>query len=424
MSSTSVGLADKQHQKELEYWLEKLSGEPVVTGVPLDFKRPPVIGAGPQKLDLCIDPETQNRLRKTCEGNELLIFTACVAALKVCLYRYTHVEDVIIGTAIHQQYRDLTPDNRIVVLRDRVTSGQTVRQLLEQVLQTITGAYAHQKYSFKRLLQHLRIAWPPNRAPLFNVVALLENINRREDASDLLNDVTVVFAVKDGELSGALEYSPELFKPETIAVFARHFESTLREMLGQPDAKIAELHLLSDARKQELVVEFNDTARDFPREQTVAQLFEAQAEQTPQSVAVVFEGKTLTYRELNQRANQLAHALRGLDVGPGTLLGVYLEHSLETMIALLGVLKTGAAYVPLDTQHPPSRTAFMLSNAGISILLTQESLVDRVADQVSYAICLDTDWENSIAGESTENPSPRTATPRSAVHPRAPSTSS
>ena len=407
MSSTSVGLADKQHQKELEYWLEKLSGEPVVTGMPLDFKRPPVIGAGPQKVDLCIDPETQNRLRKTCEGNELLIFTACVAALKICLYRYTHVEDVIIGTAIHQQYRELTPDNRIVVLRDRVTGTQTVRQLLEQVLQTITGAYAHQKYSFKRLLQHLRIAWPPNRAPLFNVVALLENINRREDASDLLNDVTVVFAVKDGELSGLIEYSPELFKPETIAVFARHFESTLREMLGQPDAKIAELRLLSDARKQELVVEFNDTAGDFPREQTVAQLFEAQAEQTPQSVAVVFEGKTLTYRELNQRANQLAHALRELDVGPGTLLGVYLEHSLETMIALLGVLKAGAAYVPLDTQHPPSRTAFMLSNAGISILLTQESLVDRVADQVSYAICLDTDWENSIARESTENPPPR-----------------
>src|SRR5205085_6679315 len=139
------------------------------------------------------------------------------------------------------------------------------------------------------------------------------------------------------------------------------------------------------------VFAFNDTARDFPREQTVAQLFEAQAEQTPNAVAVVFEGQTLTYRELNQRANQLAHALRGLDAGPGTLLGVYLEHSLETMIALLGVLKAGAAYVPLDTQHPASRTAFMLSNAGISLLLTQESLLDRISDQVSIAICLDGD---------------------------------
>ncbi len=406
MSSTSVGLADKQHQKELEYWLQKLSGEPVVTGVPLDFKRPPFISASPQKLDLFIDPETQSRLRRTCEGNELLIFTACLAALKVCLYRYTHVEDVVIGTAIHQQYRELTPDNKIVVLRDHVSGNQTVRQLLEQVLQTITEAYAHQKYSFKRLLQHLQIAPPPNRAPLFNVVALLENINRREDASELLNDVTLIFAVKDSELSGAIEYSTELFKSETIAVFARHFETTLREMLAQPGAKIAELQLLSDARKQELVFDFNNTSRDFPREQTVAQLFEAQAEQTPNSVAVAFEGKTLTYRELNERANQLAHALRGLDVGPGTLLGIYFEHSLETMIALLGVLKTGAAYVPLDTQHPPSRTAFMLSNAGVSILLTQESLVDRISDQVSYAICLDTDWENSIAFESTENLSP------------------
>ena len=407
MSSTSVGLADKQHQKELKYWLQKLSGEPVVTGVPLDFKRPPVISAGRQKLDLVLDRETQGRLRKTCEGNKLLIFAACVAALKVCLYRYTHIEDIIIGTAIHQQYRELTPDNKILVLRDHVSGSQTVRQFLDQILQTITEAYAHQKYSFKRLLQHLQIALPANRAPLFNVVALLENINRREDVSELLNDVTVTFAVTDGDLSGVIEYSTDLFKPETISVLATHFETTLREMLAQPDAKVAELQLLTDAKKQELVFDFNDTARDFPREQTVAQLFEAQAEQTPNAVAVVFEGQTFTYRELNQRANQLAHALRSLDVGPGTLLGVYLEHSLETMIALLGVLKAGAAYVPLDTQHPASRTAFMLSNAGISILLTQESLLDRISDQVSIAICLDSDWENSISFESTENPSPQ-----------------
>src|ERR1700754_1117679 len=138
MSSSSVGLADKQHQKELEYWLQKLSGELVVTGVPLDFHRPPVISAGPQKLDLFIDHETQSRLRKTCEGNELLIFTACVAALKICLYRYTHVDDAIIGTAIHQQYRELTPDNKIVVLRDHVSGSQTVRQLLEQIFHTVT----------------------------------------------------------------------------------------------------------------------------------------------------------------------------------------------------------------------------------------------------------------------------------------------
>ena len=406
--SSSIGLVDKQHQKELEYWLQKLSGEPVVTGVPLDFKRPTVISAGPQKLDLFIDPETQSRLNKTCEGNELLIFTACVAALKVCLYRYTHVEDVIIGTAIHQQYRELTPDNKILVLRDHVSGSQSVRGLLEQVLQTITEAYAHQKYSFKRLLPHLKIAPPQNRAPLFNVIALLENINCREDTCDLLNDVTAIFAVKDGELSGTIEYSAELFKPETIAVFARHFKTALREMLAQPDATIEELQLLSDAKKQELVFDFNNTGhRDFPCEQTVVQLFETQVERIPNSVAVVCEGKTLTYRELNNRANQLAHALRELDAGPGKLLGIYLEHSLETLIALLGVLKTGAAYVPLDTQHPPSRTAFMLSNGGVSILLTKESLADRISDQVSYAICLDSDWENSIAFESTENPSPQ-----------------
>src|SRR5215213_5875091 len=407
MSSSSVGLADKQHEKELEYWLQKLSGELVVTGVLLDFKRPAGITAARQNFPLAFDEETQGRLRKTCEGNELLTFTACVAALKVCLYQYTRIEDVIIGTAIHDGYRELTPDNKILVLRDHVSGSQTVRQLLEQVLQTITDAYAHQKYSFKRLLQHLRIAMPANRAPVFNVVALLENINRREDVKELLNDVTVILAVREEKLTGVVEYSPELFKPETIGVFARHFETTLREMLAQPDAKLAELQLLSESKKRELVVDFNDTIRDFPREQTVAQLFEVQAQQTPNSVAVVFEEQTLTYRQLNERANQVAHTLLNFDAGPGTLIGIYLEHSLETMIALLGVQKAGAAYVPLDPQHPPSRTAFLLSNAGISIVLTQESLVDRISDQVSIAICLDSDWESSIAFESIEIPAPQ-----------------
>jgi len=404
MSSASVSFIDSQLEKELEYWLQKLSDEPVVTGIPLDFKRPPEITTRNQSIELAIDEETQSRLRKVCGENLLLIFAAGVAALKVCLYKYTRIEDVIIGTAIHQQYRELTPDNKILVLRDHVSDGQTVRQLLEQVLQTITGAYAHQRYSFNRLLQALEIGMPSNRAPLFNVVALLENINRHEDVCKLHHDVTVVFAVRDGELSGRIEYSAGLFKPETMSVFARHIETTLPEMLAQPDAKISELQLLSERKKRELVFEFNNTASEFPREQTVAQLFEAQAEQTPNSMAIVFEEQTLTYRQLNERANQLAHALRGLEVGPGMLVGIYLEHSLETMIGILGVLKTGAAYVPLDPGHPPSRMAFMLANAGISILLTQDALADRIGDQVSIAICLDSDWESSISFESIENP--------------------
>lgn len=402
MKSSSVGLAEKQYQKELEYWEQKLSGELVVTGIPFDFKRPSVIGSDRETLELAIDPETQGRLRKLCDGNELLVFTACVTALKICLYEYTHIEDVMVGTAIHQNYRDSTPDNRIVVLRDYVSRSHTVRQLLEQVLQTITEAYAHQKYPFKRLIQHLQIELLPNRAPLFNVVALFENINNCEDARELLNDVTMIFRLREDKLSGVIQYSTELFKPGTISVFARHFETILSEMTAQPESRIAELQLLSKRKEHELLRDFNSTARDFPREQTVAQLFEAQAGRTPDSPAVVFEGRTLTYRELNQRANQLAHAIRSLDAGIGTLIGVYLEHSLETIIALLAVQKAGAAYVPLEPQHPPSRTAFMLSDAGISIVLTQENLIGRIGEQVSIAICLDRDWESSISCESIE----------------------
>ncbi|MFZ0319875.1 MAG: amino acid adenylation domain-containing protein [Candidatus Sulfotelmatobacter sp.] len=404
MMSNSVSLADKQHHKELKYWLQKLSGEPVVTGISLDFKRPPTTNSERRTCEIVIDLETQSRLRKASAGDEILTFTACVAALKICLYHYTHSEDVIIGTAIHQGYRELTLDNKILVLRDHVSGSHTVRNVMDQVLHTVTEAYAHQKYSFKQLLRHLQVEMQPNRAPLFNVVALFENINRCEDAEGLLNDVTMIFAAREDSLSGVIEYSTELFKDETISVFARHFETILGEMITQPDARVSELQLLSKRKRNELVVDFNDTARAFLGEQTVAQLFEAQAERSPNSSAVVFEGRTLTYQELNHRANQLAHTLLSLDAGPGTLVGIYLEHSLETMIALLGVLKAGAAYVPLDPQHPPSRTAFMLSNGAISIVLTQQTLVDRIRDQVSIAICLDRAWDDSISVESIETP--------------------
>lgn len=408
MASASVSFMDSQLEKEREYWLQKLANEPVVTGIPLDFKRSPKTTVRDQSIELAIDEETQSRLCKVCGENLLLTFAAGVAAIKVCLYRYTRLEDVIIGTAIHEQYRQLTLDNKILVLRDHVSGDHTVRQLLEQVLQTITEAYAHQRYSFNRLLQHLNIGMPSNRAPLFNVVALLENINQYEDVSRLHHDVTVIFAIRDGLLSGVVEYSADLFRPETMTVFARHLETTLREMMARPDAKVSELQLLSERKKRELVFDYNDTACEFPREQTIAQLFEAQVEQTPNSVALVFEEQTLTYRQLNERVNQLAHMLRRFEVGPGTLVGIYLEHSLEAVIGILGVLKTGAAYVPLDPTHPPPRTAYMLTNAGVSILLTHEALADRIRDRVSVALCLDSDWESSISFESIENPNYQT----------------
>jgi len=406
MASVSAGPNGTQSEKELQYWLGKLAGDPAAVGVPLDFKRPAAVGAARAAVPLDIDAETRARLDKVCGGDEVLAFAACVAALKVCLHRYTGVEDIVVGTAIHERYSSLTPHNRVLLLRDRVGGRQQVRQLLEEVLRTIREAYAHQRYPFQRLVQQLGATAPPDRPPLFNVAALLENINRREHIEALKPDVVLALRVSEGVLSGAVEYQPELFKPETMRVFARHLGATLRAVVSSPESEVAGLELLSEARRRELVEDFNETARDYPRDVTVADLFDRQAERTPESTAVVCEGRSLTYGELRRRSNQLAHCLRGLGAGPGALVGVYLDHSPETLVGLLGVLKAGAAYVPLEPAYPLARTAFMLSNARVSVLLTQQSLLERVCEQAPVTLCLDADWEAIAADQPCESPPP------------------
>jgi fengycin family lipopeptide synthetase D len=406
MVSVSVGPNGGQSEKDLQYWLRKLSDEPAVTGVPLDFKRPAAVNAGRDAVSLDIDAETRRLLDKLCGGDEVLIFAACVAALKLCLHRYTGVADIVIGTPIHERYSGLTPLNKLLLLRDRVGGRQKVRQLLEDVLRTITEAYAHQRYPFSRLLQKLDVVTPPDRPPLFNVAALLENINRREHIDGFKPDVVLALSVEKGALSGAVEYQPELFKPETMRAFARHLEVTLRAVVSSPESEVSALELLSEEKRRELVEDFNQTARDYPRDATVAQLFDRQADGTPDNVALVCEGRTLTYRELQRRSNQLAHYLRGLGVEPGVLVGIYMNHSPETLVALLGVLKAGAAYVPMEPAYPLARTAYMLSNADISVLLTQQSLFERVGDQAPVTLRLDADWEEFVAAESCETPPP------------------
>jgi amino acid adenylation domain-containing protein len=202
---------------------------------------------------------------------------------------------------------------------------------------------------------------------------------------------------------GHFEYNTDLFDAGTIDRLANQFLKLLEEVARDPEQRIAELPLLSGPEKDQILVEWNDTRVDYPPHLCLHQLFEAQAERTPEAVAVCFDGQSLTYCELHHRANQLAHHLRKLGVGPETLVGVYMERSLEMVVALYGILKTGGAYVPLDPDYPPDRVAFMLEDAQAPVLLTQPLLVEGLPKHGAQVICLDSDW-GTIAQESAHNP--------------------
>ena len=220
-------------------------------------------------------------------------------------------------------------------------------------------------------------------------------------------DLTLAITERAEGLHGHWEYATDLFDAATIERMAGHFTTLLEGIVAHPETPIGELPLLTPAERHQLLVEWNDTAVDYPRDRCIHQLFEEQAARTPDAVAVVFEDQQLTYAELNARANQLAHYLRTLGVGPDVLVGICLERSLELIVGLLGILKAGGAYVPLDPSYPAQRLAFMLSDAAVPVLLTQQSLRDTLPATTATLLCLDAP-PPTLAQQPTHNPTPST----------------
>ncbi len=403
MNSTNTALFDDKLNSEKTYWLDKFAGEPRAAGLPLDRNRPAVFNRERSSLTIQIDPESEARLREICSNREALMFTVLVTVLKICLHKYTGETDIIIGTSIHERFAEVASLNKVLALRDEVRPDQTVKQLLHAVKGTLSDAYANQKYPFERLVKVLNVENANNRAPLFNLVAIQDAASNKENVRHLMSDATVVYSLGSGPVVYTIQYNPDLFEPETIEIFGQHLQRILQAVLRNTDAQVSQLELLSGEERRQQLVEFNETQKEYRKHETICRLFEEQVEQTPEHIAVTVGKRHITYQALNVRANRLAHKLRQEGIKPGALAGICLEHSIETLVAILGVLKAGGAYVPLDPRHPHARMASVLADAGCAVLLTQQSLLDVLPHNNAKVICLDSEWE-IIAQESAENP--------------------
>jgi tyrocidine synthetase-3 len=376
--------------------LEKLAGDLVVTGLPLDHRRSRRTVRNKERLSFSIDAETEARLRKLTGNDESLLFVTFIMALNVCLFKYTGNEDIIVGATAYGS----ASMNRLLALRTRVTADLTVKQLLLDIKDTLAEAYAHQKFSFERLVELLNVEHLPHRMPLFDLMVVL---GLTDDTDYFKNDVTLILKVKDARVGGAIDYNPDLFTRESIEILARHLQEILRAASESPDQTISQLELLSPSRRKELVVEYNNSASEYPRDKTIVQLFAEQVEKTPAHIALEFQNESVTYRELDQRSNQLANWLRARNIKPGVPVGIYLEHSPETIVALLGVLKAGGFYVPFDIEHPRARLDFMLADTGTPLVLTQERLREKLAGSDVEIISIDANWP-AIARENVTPP--------------------
>ena len=277
------------------------------------------------------------------------------------------------------------------MLRGDLSGNPTFRELLARVRVAAFEAYAHQDVPFEKLVEELQPQRNLSHSPLFQVMFVLQNASREvlelsglavssvSSATGTAKfDLTLSVHEEAEELRASLEYNTDLFNLPTIERMLGHFEILLRGIVADPEQRLSDLPLLTQAERHQLVVKWNETDRDYPSGKCVHQLVEEQVERTPDARAVVCEDQELTYRELNQRANQIAHHLIQLGVGPEQLVGICMERSLEMVVSVLGILKAGGAYVPLDPEFPKDRLAFMLEDAQISVLLTQNRLAAKL----------------------------------------------
>jgi len=302
-----------------------------------------------------------------------------------------------------------------LALRTDLSGEPGFRELLQRVREVALGAYAHQDIPFEKLVEELQPERSLSHAPLFQVMMVLQNAPRSVLELPGLNlhaievetattkfDLGLSMEEREQGIVGEWQYNTDLFDASTISRMADHFQMLMSTIAGDADRRIGELPLLTPAEEWQVLVEWNETAEEYPKDKCIHQLFEEQAERTPENIALVFEDKQLSYRELNARANQLARHLQRLGVGPEKMVGICLERSIEMVVAVMGILKAGGAYVPLDPKYPSGRLAYILEDTAVSVLLTQESLVNKLPSWFGQTLCLDSVWE-SIKLESEEN---------------------
>ncbi|WP_275272943.1 non-ribosomal peptide synthetase [Pantoea ananatis] len=404
-------LSGDELQRQGDYWRKQLSDIPVLLDLPTDRPRPLVQRHQGASVKFVIPASTVQALSALSLQGQGTLFMTLVAAFSILLSRYAGQNDVCIGTPIaNRQRAEIEPligfFVNTLVLRNRIDHSKNFSELLQQVRATTLEAYAHQDLPFEQVVEILNPERHTGHAPLFQVMLAMQNTTAETlelpglvmeslasenlmTKFDLLLNLTEV----GNHLTAQLDYNVDLFEPVTINRLAEHFQTLLAGIAARPAARISDLPMLGDAELRQLL-EWNNTTVEYLHP-CIHQQFEAQAESTPDNIALVFNEKQLSYSELNRRANQLAHYLREAGVGPDVLVGICVERSLEMIIAVLGILKAGGAYLPLDPSYPAARIAFMLEDAKPLLLLTQDHLQAALAvhEALPVIFCLDTQWE-------------------------------
>jgi natural product biosynthesis luciferase-like monooxygenase protein len=429
-------LSGPQGERLWSYWRSRLGGELPPLKLPLDHARPPVQTYRGASQAFKLDQELTDRLKMTAKAERATLYMILLAAFQILLYRYTEEEEILVGSL--SSGRSRAEFKNIVgyfvnplVMRADLAGNPGFREFLDQVRQTVLAALKRQDYPFPLLIERLQPSRDASRSPLFQVMFLLQRLHRLEDHNvpmfvigeagarmELAGHKVESFALQErvaqfelelimveaeGALSGVLRYNTDLFEAATMERLAGHLQTLIKSVVDNPERRVADLPLLTSTEEHQLLFEWNDTHADYAQDKLVQHLFEAQVEKSPDAIALTFQDEQLTYAELNLRANQLACRLQELGVGPERLVCLYMERTALMVLSMLGVLKAGGAYLPLDTASPRERLAYMLEETRPRVVLTQDRLLGLLPETDASLICLERDWSR-IALASVANP--------------------
>jgi amino acid adenylation domain-containing protein/non-ribosomal peptide synthase protein (TIGR01720 family) len=403
----------------LTYWRQQLAGIPERLELPTDRARPPVQTFGAEVCQMKLSGEQAGRLKRLSQSRQTTLYMSLLGAFGVLLSRYSGQDDIVVGTPIaNRQEAELEEMIgffvNTLVMRVRVSEEKSFAELLGEVRRTALEAYEHQDVPFERLVAELSPERSLNTTPVFQVIfesysapKLSERVNGLEVEPVMGGDLRVRYDLEthvwegDGEIVLYWLYNRDLFDRWRMEQMGRHYLRVLEAMAGDVEQKIGGVELLEPGERSQILEEWNRTRREIP-EATLVELFEEQVRRTPRAVAVVYQERELTYSELNERANRLAHLLIRKGIGPEDRVGVCLERGTEMVIALLGILKAGAAYLPLDPEYPPSRLRYMVRDSGVRVVISRPLLGEHL--EAGAAEIIDLTAIEAQAGDARENP--------------------
>ena len=385
-----------------------------------DRPRPAVQSYRGAKQGLRISREVSERLRAMSRREGVTMYMSLLAGFKAMLMRYSGQTDIVVGTSIAGRNRLETEELigffvNTLVMRTDLGGDPTFKQLLRRVREVTLGAYAHQDIPFEKVVEELHPDRDLSRSPLFQIMFAYQNApeERRvyrvkvsgmgvENATAKF-DLTLSMADTGEGIVAVMVYNTDLYEAASIERMLRHLERLIASGVAEPEKRISEFSMLSEQEERLLLLDWNDTRREFLQDGSIIDLFEAQVEQTPDAVALVCEDQSLSYKDLNRRANQLAHYLISIGVGPEVKVGLCVDRTVDMIVAVVGVLKAGGAYVAIDPTHPKQRVADMLEDASAAVLLTQDRFIAELSQCDGHKVCLDSQWE-MIAQYKDDNP--------------------